>query len=138
MHIIKNEKGFTLIELVLIIVILGVLGAVATVQFGTLVEDANIAALDSGPSSYSTQLALSVNKLKRIPTCAEFRAAEVFDIAKPSGGKFNHTVEAACTGTLVVVTIQHATIGATCGSTWTYDGSNGGFTQTTRDITGCG
>ena len=61
MKILRNEKGFTLIELVLIIVILGILGAVATVQFGTITRDANIASLDGAGGPYGTQLALAVN-----------------------------------------------------------------------------
>ena len=40
----KNEKGFTLIELVMVIVILGILSAVAVPQFGDLTEKATNAA----------------------------------------------------------------------------------------------
>jgi MSHA pilin protein MshA len=68
MKILKNEKGFTLIELVLIIVILGILGAVATVQFGTIITDSKNSAIDGAFGQYNAQLALAVNSLKALPT----------------------------------------------------------------------
>ena len=43
MKILRNPKGFTLIELVLIIVILGVLAAVAIPKFVSLQNDATAA-----------------------------------------------------------------------------------------------
>jgi len=38
----KNEKGFTLIELITVIVVLGILSAVAVTRFQDLTQDANI------------------------------------------------------------------------------------------------
>jgi MSHA pilin protein MshA len=68
MKMLKNEKGFTLIELVLVIVVLGILAAVATVQFGTITTDAKNASIDGAFGAYSAQLALAVNTLKALPT----------------------------------------------------------------------
>lgn len=70
MHILKNEKGFTLIELVLIIVILGILAAVATVQFGNILTDAKDAALDGAFGQFNVQTAIAINKNKALPTSA--------------------------------------------------------------------
>lgn len=70
MKILKSEQGFTLIELVLIIVILGILGAVAVVQFGTIITDSKNSAIDGAFGSYSAQLALAINTLKGLPTGA--------------------------------------------------------------------
>lgn len=67
MHILKNQKGFTLIELVLIIVILGVLAAVAVVQFGNITTDAKDAALQGAYGSASAQLAIAINTAKGLP-----------------------------------------------------------------------
>ncbi len=78
MKIIGNQKGFTLIELVLVIVVLGILAGFATIQFGTIVKDAKKAALDGAKSPYVAQLALAINTLKAVPTENQFKV-EVFD-----------------------------------------------------------
>ena len=71
MKILKSEKGFTLIELVLIIVILGILAAVATVQFGNIMQDARFSAIDGTFGQVNTQLALAINSLKSLPGSAD-------------------------------------------------------------------
>ena len=46
----KNEKGFTLIEIIAVIIIMGILAAVAVPKFFSMQEDAKIAALNGGLS----------------------------------------------------------------------------------------
>jgi MSHA pilin protein MshA len=130
MKILRNEKGFTLIELVLIIVILGVLGAVATVQFGTIIKDANNAALDAGAGSYNTQIALTINSLKRLPTSLEFDSI-IFPQAAPSGGSVVH---ADVPVAVVSMTINGST---NCQDKWTYSGTTGAFTRTYNSRSAC-
>ena len=67
MKLLKNQSGFTLIELVLIIVVLGILAAVAIVQFGSITTDAKNAALDGAVGPYSAQVAIAVNTLRAMP-----------------------------------------------------------------------
>lgn len=67
MKILRNEKGFTLIELVLIIIVLGLLAAVAIVQFGTITTDARNASLQGAVGPYSAQLAIAVNTVRGLP-----------------------------------------------------------------------
>jgi prepilin-type N-terminal cleavage/methylation domain-containing protein len=91
MKLLKNQSGFTLIELVLIIVVLGILAAVAMVQFGTITDDAKKAGLDGAFAPFNAQLALAVNTLKRLPhddadaTAASFKL-EVYDKVTIAGG----------------------------------------------------
>lgn len=67
---LRSEGGFTLIELVLILVILGILGAVAIVQFGTLNVDARDAAVDGGYGSTQSALAIAVGICRSFPAVA--------------------------------------------------------------------
>ena len=115
MKVLRNEKGFTLIELVLIIVILGILGAVATVQFASLVSDANNAALDGAPGLYSAQLAVSISNLSRVPTCAEFDT-DVHQNVTVSGGNITRAISGCLLGASSVT----YTITATCEDVWNY------------------
>jgi len=88
MKILSNEKGFTLIELVLIIVILGILAAVATVQFGNIISDSKDSAVQGAAGSYNASLALAINSLKALPGSgagAGNFGGEVYDKTTVSG-----------------------------------------------------
>lgn len=71
MKMLKNEKGFTLIELVLVIVVLGVLAAAATVQFGNIIQQSRHASIDGTFGQFNAQLALAIHTLKTVPTEAD-------------------------------------------------------------------
>ena len=58
----RNNSGFTLIELVIVIVILGILGAVASVKFVQLQADAYRANLNALASSIESTLTLAHTK----------------------------------------------------------------------------
>lgn len=132
MKMLKNEKGFTLIELVLVIVVLGILAAVATVQFGTIVADSREAAVDGAFGPYNAQLALAVNSLRALPTtndavacpgtAGSFRA-EVFCRTTIAGGD---VVAAGYTPGVASDTFT-ITSGA-CVGTVTYTGGTGAIT----------
>ena len=64
---LNNEKGFTLIELVIVIVVLGLLAAAAVVQFGAITTDARNAALQGASAPYHAQLAVAVNTIRGLP-----------------------------------------------------------------------
>ena len=68
MKMLRDQRGFTLMELVIVVVVLGILAALATIQFGTIVSDARNATVMGVASSTSGQLALAINTLKALPT----------------------------------------------------------------------
>lgn len=66
----RNKKGFTLIELVMVIVILGILSAIAIPKFVDLTGEAKVAATKSGLGAIRSVVAIQYAKSATSATAA--------------------------------------------------------------------
>ncbi len=67
----KQQKGFTLIELVMVIVILGILAAIVTPKFVDLQTDALTAAKKGMSGAVKSAHAIAIADLKTFPTVTQ-------------------------------------------------------------------
>ncbi len=139
MNILKNEKGFTLIELVLIVIILGVLAAVATVQFGTIISDSKKSSIEAAPAAFNTQLALSLNTIKQLPTAntagANSFGVEVFNKVSWNSSRVSKGT-LACAAGVDCTWVMQVDASATCQASNVYTQATGAIVTTLTE-TGC-
>ena len=83
---LKNKKGFTLIELIVVIAILGVLALILVPQFMGYVDDADIQTQRSNVKAIHTAAEASLAKLKTIADPTQRKKAKFDDFVKDSLG----------------------------------------------------
>jgi MSHA pilin protein MshA len=64
---LKEQKGFTLIEIVMVIILLSILAAVAAPKFIDLTTEAHDAAIDGAFGAVNSALAIAIAKSKTVP-----------------------------------------------------------------------
>jgi len=118
----RNKRGFTLIELVIVIVILGVLAAIALPKFADLISDSKISATKAGLGAIRAVVALKYSANIAGHTDAQTNtsvigATDFFDGHLP----VNQVVGTAATaiGT-VAATVNGSVTQASTGSGWWY------------------
>lgn len=92
MKLLRNEKGFTLIELVIVLVILGILGAVAMLGYQDLTTQARDAALEGAFGAHASQLAIAIATCRGLPVQATGAEGTCVPATNDFSGNFENAV----------------------------------------------
>ena len=107
--ILKNEKGFTLIEIIAVLIILGILAAVAVPKFLDLTEEAEQKALEGAVAAGMSTASMSYGQLAlsngAAPTTVQVATKATAN--PPASDEFTYTFNGA-SGTIVVVTATNS------------------------------
>ncbi len=140
----KKQAGFTLIELVMVIVILGILGAIAVPKFVDLSTDAEGAAARGMSGAVKAAHAIAIAEIKGFPTITQLAVGD--GTTNCSGGPCGPYVQAegvaaAATGVQVQINGLTCTIptftDSNCSTPTSAVGNTVQCVGTITDMSGC-
>ena len=115
--ILKNEKGFTLIEIIAVLIILGILAAVAVPKFLDLTEEAEQKALEGAVAAGMSTASMSYGQLAlsngAAPTTVQVATKATAN--PPASDEFTYTF-ADSGGTAVTVTATNSNANTATGN----------------------
>ena len=107
----QNQKGFTLIELMIVIAIIGILAAVALPAYQTYTKKAKFAEVISAATPYKTAIALAIQK--NSPSCRASATATAVELTDLDAGKCGIPPAAGASGVITSVTVADGVITVT-------------------------
>lgn len=125
---VKNQKGFTLIELMIVIAIIGILAAVAVPQYGQYTKRAKFADVVTQAAGVKVSVGLCVQDLNTVTGCTGGAEGIAADIGAPNGNLASLTtvdglVTATGTGEVDSLTYTLQPVLAGSAINWTIGGT---------------